>query len=107
MLQDFKEQFATSKQPWGFGYIVNYPQTPAELPDNIREHAYSADDGPASEYLDRLRNVVLNHIPLRRNSKLLERERRGNDASSLEMHGLPPEPRGAIKANAHPAGQAA
>ena len=46
LLEDLKLQFWSSKQPWGFGYIVRYPNDPRTLPKDVFEHAYDYDDPP-------------------------------------------------------------
>ena len=64
ILEDLKEALHACRKPTPFTRIVEYPADPKDLPPNAHKHAYDADDGPVKEKLERLRQVVLKHVPL-------------------------------------------
>ena len=54
-----------------FAPLAEYPEHASDLPDSIRAFAYT-DDAPAvNMHVEQLKDVALNHVPLRGNSKLL------------------------------------
>ena len=53
---------------------TRYPDDPNELPEDVYHHAYDIEDPPCVCHLERLTNIVLHHVPLRKNSKLLVNE---------------------------------
>jgi hypothetical protein len=71
-LKDFKAMLGQQKFP--FPRICNYPKTPEGLPNAVYNHIFSDDAPPMQVSVPRLRDIANNHIPLRRNSKLLLRD---------------------------------
>ena len=78
-LQDMKELMdsaAMTAPRWPFTSITHYPRSPHDLPSQVFKHAYADSDPPITQHLERLQQVALHHIPLRKNSKLLVNEAR-------------------------------
>lgn len=73
MVDEFKRCYPGFKTPYmvpGAPYLVDYPQSPHELPAVMYRHAYEADDPPVTVEIDEYR-VVGDQIPLRKSSRLL------------------------------------
>lgn len=83
ILEDLKEAVHACRKPSPFTRIVEGLATPNALPPNAHKHAYDADDGPVEENIERLRQVVLKHVPLRKSSKLLTKEAAKEATSSV------------------------
>ena len=76
----FKELYKQHKGPYPHRMLLNFPMTPDGLPDEVRNHAYDAEDGPISRSLPHFQSLG-EQVPLRQNSALLARDR-------LLHHGL-------------------
>lgn len=74
MVQDFKSVMEASRKPWAFGYLVIYPDKPADLPSEVFAHAYDGSDLPVVQVWDRLAVTAESHVPLRKNSALIKKE---------------------------------
>ena len=72
---DFKRDYVSLKTPYTLARLATYPTDPANLPLAVREAAYDADDPPVSRALTNYQ-AVSEHVPLRKNSDQLVRERR-------------------------------
>lgn len=83
-LQELKACFATERKAFPFERMIVYPDTPHELSEDIYSHAYTGDDVPVSCYVPGLTNIAENHIPLRKNSKLLKQGKPQHDVSFQE-----------------------
>ena len=70
-LQELKQCYLAEKKVFPLEHLVLYPETATELPDSIREHAYTADNPPTAVQLHGI-NTISYHIPLRLSSKLLK-----------------------------------
>jgi len=70
-LQDFKKVWTCESKAWALEHLVDFPETPSQLPRDIFEAAYDPDDPPVSVKLPGI-NTVAELIPLRKNSKLLK-----------------------------------
>lgn len=70
-LQDFKKVWTCESKAWSLEHILDFPETPSQLPRDIYEAAYDSDDPPVSVKLPGI-NTIAELIPLRRNSKLLK-----------------------------------
>ena len=72
-LQDLKQVVAVERKifPVDIQAPQVYPDSPADLPDDIKEYAYKADDQPISSEMPGI-NTIAKKIPLRANSKLLQ-----------------------------------
>ena len=68
--------------------ISKCPMSPKDLPPNVQKHAYDHDDGPVRESIQRLKQVVINHVPLRKNSKLLAKESASSSRGGVEGAGV-------------------
>ena len=88
MVCDFKDAFrahpptkATVKG------LREYPEFPSALPREIFELVYSADQPAVTKEVPRLSQIALNHIPLRKTSKLLEEGNKADagQASDVKM----------------------
>ena len=66
ILSDMKDSHNCSKTIWPFGVIYKYPKHPSELPANVQAHAYDEDDPATGIELERLKQVALHHVPLRK-----------------------------------------
>jgi len=71
LLHDFKHAVDTMRKESDAPYLIHYPPFPAELPEEIRRQAYDDADPPVSVHLEGMDVVADNHIPMRKNSKLL------------------------------------
>ena len=74
VLGDIKEEFEVQNSCFQHGHLIRYPDSPAGLSKPRYDHAYGDDDKPVLKHIDRLRNVAIHHVPLRKNSKLLTKE---------------------------------
>ena len=74
MVNDFKVSIDSTRRPWDFGHIVEYPEFPAGLPQDIFKHAYDASNPPISFTWDRFVATAEHHVPLRKNSALLKKD---------------------------------
>jgi hypothetical protein len=54
-------------------YIDKFPENPVDLPQNLYAYAYTPEDPPVHRFIPRMVEVS-HHVPLRRTSKLLEKE---------------------------------
>lgn len=59
--------------PYMGPYIDKYPENPQDLIKSIFEAAYDSADPPIQRYIPRFESLA-QHVPLRRSSKLLQRE---------------------------------
>lgn len=71
-LQDFKLCFTSERKSYPLQHLCVYPDTPQELSEDMFKYAYDAEQ-PTTVHLPGFNNVGENHIPLRKNSKLLTR----------------------------------
>jgi len=71
MVQNFKGSFAAHKGDAKEMSLPVYPDNPDELPAALHKQAYSDDDPPVDLPLEGLEDIVAQHIPLRKTSKLL------------------------------------
>ena len=74
VLGDIKEEFEANTSRFLHGHLIQYPDSPTGLSKPRYDHAYGDDDKPVLKHIDRLRNVAIHHVPLRKNSKLLTKE---------------------------------
>ena len=78
---DYKAVCASSEGVvYPYEHILVYPNFPSELPERMRNHAYDIDAPPISVTIEGLHSICCQHIPLRKNSKLLA-SRAANDAT--------------------------
>jgi hypothetical protein len=83
IVNSFKGSFFSVKVQVTYSGITTYPATPSELPAALFAKAYAADDQPVKQEIMELANIV-NHVPLRSTSKLLQKA--GGSASSSSSH---------------------
>jgi hypothetical protein len=77
LLNDLKMSFGTlSFHGYPFPYIAAYPESPSQLPAQQHEYAYAPDEPPVAMMPLRFVEVAHNHVPLRKNSKLLQERSR-------------------------------
>ena len=74
-LQDLKHNVEHARRPFPFPRIIRYPKMPSDLSPPIFKHIYG-DDNPIDIEIDRLHQTA-QHIPLRKNNKLLTNEAKG------------------------------
>ena len=74
MVGDFKATIDSSRKPWDFGHIVEYPTSPSELPPDVLAYAYDEGHPPVAFTWDRFAATAEHHVPLRRNSALLKKD---------------------------------
>jgi hypothetical protein len=72
MVHDFKIAMDSAAQPWSFAWIVEYPDSPNDLPTAVFKHAYDDGHPPVPFVWERLRTTANHHVPLRKTSKLLK-----------------------------------
>ena len=72
---EFKEMIArVAKDPWLHAVIVTYPCAPMDLPLDVTQGAYSAEDPPVAKAIPGFQALSA-HVPLRSDNKLLVREK--------------------------------
>ena len=76
-LEVLKNNVEASRKRWPFPVLKTYPKNPSQLPDEQYVHIFGSDIIGTVE-IPRLAVIANHHIPLRKNSKL------------LEVHGGPP-----------------
>jgi hypothetical protein len=79
LVEAFKAQIAGAKKAYPHDHIVVYPEAPNELSTDMYGFAYDDDDPPICVVLDRVGNIAHNHVPLRKNSNLLVKEREASE----------------------------
>ena len=57
-------------QPYRGEYVDKYPEDPRELPDSVFNEAYAINDPPIQRHMPKY-EMMSNHVPLRKSSKLL------------------------------------
>jgi hypothetical protein len=70
-LSDLKQAFIAERKAYPLAHVAEYPQTPSELSADMFKYAYG-DEQPVTVYLQGINGIAENHIPLRKNSKLLK-----------------------------------
>jgi len=85
LVEAFKAQLAGNKKTYPHDHIVVYPETPDDLSTDMHGFAYDDDDPPICVALDRVGNIAHNHIPLRKNSNLLAKEREATEKRVAPM----------------------
>ena len=78
-LYDLKQAFIAERKSYPLAHVAVYPPTPAELSADMFNHAYG-DEQPVTVELHGINTIAENHIPLRKNSKLLKPNKKGVDA---------------------------
>ena len=73
LLQQFKGDVRTLRKKCSFTKIASYPQVPFELPTEIFEIMFP-DEPPTVIDIPRFQVTADNHVPLRKNSKLIKNE---------------------------------
>lgn len=73
-VQQFKDQYVLVKTPYGHGHLVMYPSCPTQMPEPMYTAGYDVDDPPITRQLTDFETLA-DHIPLRKDSILLTRER--------------------------------
>jgi len=75
MVVEFKRCYDSHRTPWTLPVRppLTYPDTPEQLDKSIFENAYKADDPPIRMDLGNL-HAVMEHVPLRKSSKLVRNE---------------------------------
>ena len=73
LLQQFKGDVRTLRKKCSFTKIASYPQVPFELPTEIFEIMFP-DEAPIVVEIPRFQITADNHMPLRKNSKLIRNE---------------------------------
>ena len=81
---EFKRCVDERKRPCDLLFIERYPNDPSTLPELVFHAMYAGSDGPVSKELPGLDSLV-DHVPLRSNSMLLQREKSHQD----QRFGLP------------------
>ena len=94
-VQTFKRDFECVKTPYPHVQIVKFPSTPRELPQSVFDFAYS-DGTPITKEIDNFMQLG-NHIPLRSNSLLLQRE--VHNASWGQSAMVPPRMHAGLRPN--------
>lgn len=75
MLKDWKAVLAATVKPSPFHTIIDYPQTPHQLPTDVFSFCYPEGSAfPEGFDVGGLKGIVKTHIALRGNSKLLKKE---------------------------------
>ena len=74
-LGKFKQAVKDSRKKFTFPLQPEFPKTPQGLQDAVFKHCYEEADPPVPIALERYNVVVNGHIPLRKNSKLITREK--------------------------------
>ena len=88
--QDFQAALKVPAGPAASEYgLMTYPTKPDELPTDIYNKAYDADDPPMCTDLPRLNVIAATHIPCRATSKLLRGEQ-ADIASARPAQGRSP-----------------
>ena len=80
MVHDFKATIESTKTNWPFGHMVDFPMTATELPADVFKHAYDEADPPVPFVWDRLPATAEHHVPLRKSSKLLQKDASSSSA---------------------------
>ena len=67
--------------------MATYPKNPHELPEPVFRLMFPDDDPPIAINLERFAATAKSHVPLRKNSKLLKLESRGDvPTTSVQQH---------------------
>jgi hypothetical protein len=82
-LHDLKQAFVAERKAYPLAHVAVYPETPIELSADMFKYAYG-DEHPVTVKLIGINNVAENHIPLRKNSKLLKRMHKKVDIDDWE-----------------------
>jgi len=80
LVQDFKGTLESSRRPYTGVRLKVFPAAPANMPADVYQAAYDADDPPVDADLPTLRFTAENHIPLRKNSALLTKGNRSDSS---------------------------
>ena len=70
-VKNLKQTFEAVKRPFPHGHIVQFPKQPIDLPVAWFQSAYDEADPPITALQDQHQTIGNNHVPLRKNSKLL------------------------------------
>ena len=89
-LLTFKKDYALLKTPYPHQRLTQFPPSPVLLPQAVFEHAYPGDDGPINKTLQGFAQLG-DHIPLRKNSGLLVKERDADARTGNFQLALPSE----------------
>ena len=69
-LQELKHVIVCERKPYPLQQLTEFPDTPAELPEDVFDYAYS-DEKPIAMEMSGINSVAEKMIPLRSNHKLL------------------------------------
>ena len=89
-LQELKQTVISERKPWAFECIMEFPDDPHALPEDIFNSAYGAEPPVKREFVGI--NAVADSVPLRQNSKLLKGKASRNEVAATawrEIKGTP------------------
>ena len=72
-LQDLKAISAVNNNGWTHSGVFNYPTEPYGCSESIQKNVWDSSDPPIRVELIGMSNFIMNHIPCRRNSRLLRK----------------------------------
>ena len=75
-LQDLKACFEAERKDYPHQHMTDYPEKPCELPKEMFDFAYGDDGQPVSKELPGINMVAEKCVPLRSNSKLLQKKKK-------------------------------
>ncbi len=93
-VKDCKDVIEAERKPYPHHLIVNYPKSPADLPENMRDYAYDADDPWEDVHVQGLEDMAINKMIMRSNHKALKNNTGGsvNRISCKTEENEPSEP---------------
>lgn len=93
-VKDCKDVIDAERKPYPHHLIVNYPKSPADLPENMRKYAYDADDPWEDVHVQGLEDMATNKMIMRSNHKALKASTGGsaNRTSCKTEENEPSEP---------------
>jgi hypothetical protein len=84
-LLDLKKAFISERRTFGLEHITQYPEQPRDLPPSVYASAYPAGGAqPVAVQLHGVRTVA-DHIPLRKNSKLLKGPKKAAELADVSF----------------------
>jgi hypothetical protein len=98
LVHGFKSTMDSYRKP-GYPYrVAVYPELPTDLDALHYKYAYPDSDPPIARRMPKLASYAMNHVPLRKNAKVLlneeattkKRARAGNDNGEIVVHRVAP-----------------
>jgi hypothetical protein len=98
LVHEFKSTMESCRKP-GYPYrVAVYPELPASLDAPHYNYAYPEGNPPIARCMPKLASYAMNHVPLRKNAKVLvneeettkKRARAGKDSDEVVVHRVAP-----------------